>query len=579
MTKLSDEIPPQEFDRGFDASAERARRRGGDTLTGALPPTAEGDGRAATRRKGAAGSGHRKRPGRRRRVLTWTAVAVSSTVLLSAAGLYVYVKVLDSNIHAEPLHSGGPGPKTVAEKSAGGNLPINVLIIGSDSRDNSDDVSLGGSTSSVGGPPHADVEMLVHISADRSNASITSMPRDTWVQPYDCQGRQLGHRKITETLAYGPSCVVDTWESLTHIQIDHFVMLDFSGVVKMADAVGGVQVCTKENVADYKISYDTDGEHEVGSDLVLPAGRHTIFGVQALEWLRTRHAWEDGTDIGRTHAQHLYLNSMIRTMKSANTLLDLGKVNALAQTATSALTVDPGLKSIEAMTSLALEFNKVPASRVTTVTIPFDHMTAPGQSDPNNWDPALNADSDKVFSMIANDIPLDKGGSSTAPGASPTPSATPSGTAPAVDKASVRISVQNAGAEGRGQQMTEHLVAAGFSAAARDTTDVTGTTQLSYPAADQAQAQAVAAALDLTPSVLKADPSVRHLVLRVGSDWPSGFDFRDTLPKQGAVPTSAVTQNAQNDSGQCMDVYKPYQWSGTPPQVPQPAGYRPYTTP
>jgi LCP family protein required for cell wall assembly len=574
---LSDGFQHDEFDRGFDAGVERGGRRGGDTLTGGTDDpqsAAEGDGRAAERQRHV----HRKRPGRRKRILKWTAIAVSSTVLLSAAGLYIYVKVLDSNIHAEALHSGGPGPgpSTVAEKSVGGSTPINVLVIGSDSRNNADDLSLGGSQDSVGGTGHADVEMLVHISGDRTNASITSIPRDTWVKPYTCQGKQLSHQKITETLAYGPSCVVDTWESLTHIQIDHFVMLDFSGVVKMADAVGGVQVCTKDNVVDYQVS----GGHEVGSDLVLPQGYHTIFGVQALEWLRTRHAWEDGTDIGRTHAQHLYLNSMIRKMKSANTLLDLGKVNALAQTATSALTVDPGLKSIESMTSLALEFNKVPASRVTTVTIPFDHLTEPGQSDPNNWVPALNADSDKVFSMIANDIPLDKGGSSATPGSSPSPSAAPSSSAP-VDKASVRISVQNASVDGRGQQMTDHLIADGFSKAERDTQTVTGATELRYPAADQAQAQAVATELGLVPSVLKADASVSHLVLRVGSEWPTGYDYRTTLPKQGAVPTTAVTQNAQNDSGQCMDVYKPYYtWTGTtPPNVPQPPGYKPFTTP
>ncbi|RAG87498.1 LytR family transcriptional regulator [Streptacidiphilus pinicola] len=560
-----------DFDRGFDASVARSRGGGGDTMTDRQP-------------EAATGGGHRRRPGRKRRLLKWTAIALSSTVLLSAAGLYIYVKVLDSNIHSEPLHSGGgPAPSTVAEKPAsGGGTPINVLVIGSDSRDTSDDLSLGGSQTSVGGPPHADVEMLIHISADRTNASITSMPRDTWVKPYACQGKQLSHQNITDTLAYGPSCVVDTWESLTHIQIDHFVMLDFGGVVKMADAIGGVQVCTKQNVADYHVYTASDGVHEEGSHLVLPQGFHTIYGVQALEWLRTRHAFEDGTDIGRTHAQHLYLNSMIRKMKSANTLLDPGKLNGLAQAATSALTVDPSLKSIEAMSSLALDFNKVPASRVTTVTIPFDHMTEPGQSDPNNWVPTLNTDSDKVFSMIANDIPLDKGGSggtSATPSSTPSPSAPPATSAP-VDKARVRISVQNASVDGRGKQMTDHLVAAGFTSAVRDTSTVSGATQLSYPAADKAQAEAVAAALDLTPSVLKEDPSVTQLVLRVGSEWPSGYDYRTTLPQQGAMPTTAVTQNAGTDSNQCMDVYAPYVWKGTtPPNVPQPPGYQPYSTP
>ncbi|WP_051943677.1 LCP family protein [Streptacidiphilus rugosus] len=500
-------------------------------------------------------------------------------MLVTAGGFYVYLKILDSNIKTGDLHSGGVGPNTVAEHAGpNGQLPINVLVIGSDSRNNAEDVSLGGSQSSVGGAPHADVEMLVHISADRTNASITSIPRDTFVHGFACGGKTLPFDRITDTLAHGPGCVLDTWESVTGVHIDNWVMLDFSGVVKMADAIGGVQVRACKNVYDYYVYRDAQGvRHEEGSHLELPGGPHTIYGIQALEWLRTRHAFGDGTDPGRTAAQHQYLNSMIRKFKSAGTLLNPAKLNSLAVAATTSVKTSPGLGSIEAMSGLALEFNKVPSNRVTTTTIPFSHMTEPGYTNPNNWVPIFNDQTKQLFQMIANDIPLDKNGAAPSASASPSPTATPV----AVDKAGIALTVENASATvGRGKAMAEHLVSLGFSQAQRSTKPVTGTTELTYPTADKAQAEAVAAALGLTPGTLKASASATGLTLKIGTEWPNGDDYRSTLPKQGTLPTGTDAQNAQDDSGSCMPVAPGHTWtSSTPPVVPQPAGYRQYTTP
>ncbi|CAM5420555.1 transcriptional regulator [Streptomyces avidinii] len=83
------------------------------------------------------------------------------------------------------------------------------------------------------------------------------------------------------------------------------MMIDFKGVVSMADAIGGVPVCVEENVH----SRNREGK---GSGLKLPKGTSVIQGETALQWLRTRYGFEDGTDIGRTHAQHQYMTSMAR---------------------------------------------------------------------------------------------------------------------------------------------------------------------------------------------------------------------------------------------------------------------------
>jgi LCP family protein required for cell wall assembly len=532
------------------------------------------------------------RQGRRKRILLYTAGTLAFLILVAAGGLYFYVQKLNSNIQKGALNNGTAVHAAPPKPDRFGRTPLNILLLGSDGRNNAADCSLGGACDNS--LPHADVEMLVHLSADRSNASVLSIPRDTSVEISACTDSNgvlhPAHRDIiTDSLNYGPGCTVDTWEDLTHIHIDHYMMIDFSGVVQMADAIGGVSVCTKENVRDSEVYTDATGTHDIGSHLELTAGTHVITGQQALEWLRTRHAWGDGSDIGRTKAQHLYLNSMVRSMKSLGTLLDPFTLNKLAVAATKSLSVDTGLGSVNALADLALELNKVGTDRITTLTMPW----APDPEDPTAH-LVPTQDAFTIFSMLANDIPLDKNGPSTT-GATPTPTPAPT---QRVDKATVAVTVQNDSQQtGRGRMLTDYLAAHGFSRATLDTNSgQASATTLSYPSGEKAQAQAVAAALGLPAKALTAasstsgstaDPSSGSgsgsgsgLRLVIGTDWTSGTNYlaANPLPSAGALPTSAVTQNAAADTNDCMDVnpapytaFRPgqtgyeYSWVGSTP--------------
>ncbi|CAM5574021.1 hypothetical protein SVIOM74S_02334 [Streptomyces violarus] len=139
-----------------------------------------------------------------------------------------------------------------------------------------------------------------------------------------------------------------TWQELTGIHIDHFVMVDFAGVVSMADAVGGVPVCVDANIH----SRDSTGH---GSGLKLAKGTHPVKGKQALQWLRTRYGFEDGSDLARAKAQHMYLNSMVRVLRENATLSSPNRLRRLAEEATAALTVDPGLDSVKKLYDLSNE--------------------------------------------------------------------------------------------------------------------------------------------------------------------------------------------------------------------------------
>lgn len=332
--------------------------------------------------------------------------------------------------------------------------------------------------------------------------------------------------------------------------------IDFAGVVKMADAIGGVDVCVKQNVWDRPTAAQRGG-----SGLKLTAGTHKIKGVQALQWLRTRHAW--GSDPLRARAQHMYLNSMLRTLKSQNVFTDTGRLMDLADSAVNSLKVSEEIGTVKKLYDLGMEMKSVPSDRITSVTMP----NLPDPRDPDNHVVPNTADASKLWEMLRDDIPLDKnGGSSDAKRADkPQPAKSPS-TAPA----RLGVLVQNgtgsssqAAVPGRARTIAEALVSEGYSRATADTTPPPSQdkTVIEYPSADlQGDAQGVAKALGLPASAVKQTTSVSGVTLLLGADWRTGTTFpKQSKPKAGDVPSNADAINGA-DKGGCMEVYGPYRW-------------------
>lgn len=330
------------------------------------------------------------RPAVRRRGMRWLAIGVSAAVLVSAAaGSLVWLR-LNGNIRELPLFGGVGGDAGTERPDAFGRTPINVLVIGSDTRAGAEDCRLGGD---CGPGQRADVQMVLHVSADRSHASVLSIPRDTVTDLPACRaagGRVAAARRgpVNATLRYGPGCTVAAVHRLTGIPLDHFVLADFAGVVRMSDAVGGVPVCVDRAVYD---PY---------SRLRLTAGRHFLKGAGALEYLRSRHAFGDGSDVGRTEAQHLFLAALARRMREGGSPGDPAGLLSLADAATRSLTVDSGLASVGRLAGLARDMRAVPSER-------FAFTTLPTRPDPGNAAllvPASGAD--RLFAGITADLPL-----------------------------------------------------------------------------------------------------------------------------------------------------------------------------
>jgi LCP family protein required for cell wall assembly len=485
-------------------------------------------------------------------------MCLSGLVVVTAGAGWWFYQHLDGNIHSLALDGKGGTEKA----DAFGRTPINILVMGSDGRTSETDCKLGGgcSTTGVQTGSNADVQMVLHISADRSNATVMSIPRDTMTKVPACKGGESGrstagyYGQINSALQYGPACQVATVHQLTGIPVDHFVKLDFSGVVKMSDAVGGVPVCVSDDV------YDTY------SHLKLSKGTHTLKGVAALEFVRSRHGFGDGSDLGRTVSQHIFLSAMIRKFKSAGTLTDPTAVYRLADAATKALTVDDGLGSVKKLISLADDVNKVPTGRITFATM----QTAP---DPADGDRVVVGPGAKtLFATIAGDQSLTTGSgkkSAAAPGtASATAKAT--ATASAVPPSGIAVTVENGtGITGRASVIASALTGQGFGSATTVNAPSPATsTALTYGTGQLAAARTVAKALGLPASRLKQGTG-SGLNLLVGSDWPSGSSYPATSAAPPTDTKAAVSQAHASTADQaktCAKVspYKTVTLDGVP---------------
>ncbi|MCX4787116.1 LCP family protein [Streptomyces sp. NBC_01221] len=519
------------------------------------------DGRRPAPAGGGRHKGGAKRHGKKgkRRVLRWAASVLSLVIIGGAAAGYLYYEHLNGNLKKEDLTL---GDKKMADHkaNAAGQTPLNILLIGSDARDSKENQKLGGAKDTFGAPPLADVQMLVHLSADRSNMSVISMPRDTLLKIPKCTDPKTKHvypattglAMTNETLRRGgPGCTVATWYELTGITIDHFMMIDFAGVVSMADAIGGVPVCVKGNV----YSHTRDGK---GSGLKLEEGTTKVKGKQALQWLRTRYGFKDGTDLSRTHAQHMYMNSMVRELRKGTKLTDPGKLMGLAEAATDALTVDKGdkgLGSVKKLYDLAGELKKVPTKRITMTTMPNVYGTGvnKGRVLPKP------VDADQLFQMVRDDVPLDgKASKRKAPVAKK----------PTAPIAEIPVSVRNGTrtdteypVKGRASAVEGLLAGKGFTQAAVDkqNTNAAARTGVLFPSVDmEGNAQAVATALGIPLTAVKKSTAVSGITLTVGADWREDGDYSAPSAAE-KTPESALALNGDDETA-CMDIQPGFGW-------------------
>ena len=284
-------------------------------------------------------------------VLSFIGGALAMVFVAGSSVAAIAVWQLQDSIDTEEIPFDTQGPPPSIDAFDGG---FNILLVGSDTRDGSAG-EFGRESSTLN-----DVNMLLHVAEDQRSAVLVSIPRDMVVPLPRCEnGGPATGEPINTTLFYGGlSCTVETVQNLTGLPIQFAGLITFNGVIAMSTAVGGVEVCADEAIWD---PY---------TGLSLPAGASTIQGWDALAFLRSRHGVGDGSDLGRISSQQVFLSSLVRKIKSDDTLTNLPRLYAIAQAATQNMTLSENFAQLNTLVSIALVLKNIPLENIVMVQYP-----------------------------------------------------------------------------------------------------------------------------------------------------------------------------------------------------------------
>ncbi|MET8281537.1 LCP family protein [Micromonospora sp. NPDC005174] len=264
----------------------------------------------------------------------------------------------ESRVQREDILGQGTAPHDERRWESG---PLNLLLLGSDSRDGEPDQALYPGQRS-------DTLMLVHVNAARDAATVVSIPRDSYVDVPAAKGVWSGGlNKINAAFAFGGAALAaETVAKLTGLTLDGVLVANFAAVRKLVDAVGAINVCLP-----YPVTSSDTG-------VTWTAGCHDLDGRAADDLMRQRHGVPGG-DFGRIYDQQLVVRALAERISATSLLTNPTRLDRVLTTAAESLIVDRDLN----LADLALAVRRVKPETVQFVTVPF--------SDPNLQTPAGSA--------------------------------------------------------------------------------------------------------------------------------------------------------------------------------------------
>lgn len=290
---------------------------------------------------------HRKK---RKTLRNWLIVLGSLVALIAIAIGTAYALMSSSYNEIERIETidptlERPEPVEVPQEEL---APINILLLGSDSRDTTD---TDATVDDIGGF-RTDAIMLAQVSADRQNVTVMSIMRDNWVP---IQGH--GDAKINAAAAFGGvPLAVNTVENFVDSRIDHVAIIDFESFKGLTDAVGGVTV---HNDIPFTSLH---GGHTFAE------GDVTLSGNEALGFVRERYAFADG-DYQRARNQQIYLKGLLSQILSKDTLTSPGKITGTFNALKPYLIVDQNL-TLNAAVGLGVDLRDIRNDDITFFTSP-----------------------------------------------------------------------------------------------------------------------------------------------------------------------------------------------------------------
>ena len=205
------------------------------------------------------------------------------------------------------VDNGQPGSASIEER-------LNILVMGLDRKVDEP----------KGDPSRTDTMFVVTVDPYSKTAGVFSIPRDLWVEIPDGEG---GYFKERINVAYeygplknypggGPGLAIATVEHNFDMKIDHYVVLDFVGFMKLVDEVGGIDVDVKEAIWDPSYCNTTDCSDF--QQVYFEPGLQHMDGELALQYVRIRYG---SNDLDRIERQQDVIRATLDAALSAEMLI------------------------------------------------------------------------------------------------------------------------------------------------------------------------------------------------------------------------------------------------------------------
>ena len=184
----------------------------------------------------------------------------------------------------------------------------NIALFGLDARDQRAESLENGTRS--------DSIIIVSINNSTGDIKMVSVYRDTLLRISDMDGTTT---KINAAYAYGgPEMAVNTLNENLDLNITEFVSINWTGLTKAIDAMGGIELDIQEKEIEKLNEYiahviDTTG---IYSDGIFEPGVQNVNGVQATAYARIRST--DQGDITRTERQRTIISAMVKKLKNSS---------------------------------------------------------------------------------------------------------------------------------------------------------------------------------------------------------------------------------------------------------------------
>ncbi|MBX5448603.1 LCP family protein [Thermogemmatispora sp.] len=313
---------------------------------------------------------------RRRRFPLWARIVAAICLVLflltGAAVAYYYYAFAGTvnNIVGQqvPRLRGDSGSDSTRNNSGGSILSggrFNILLLGSDTDEK------------FAGHYIAQTDIVVTIDPATHSVGMLSIPRDFWLP---IPGVGMG--KLDEAYGYGGVALSRaTIHADFGIPIDYYAWVGLDGFVKVIDTVGGVDVDIMHPITDDTYPDDvgnTTGDIHAYKRLYIAPGPQHLTGLQALEYVRSRHADLVG-DFGRSARQQQVLTQLKSKLDNPEIF---SKLQEIAQDLNGYVKTDLTLPQVLELMNFARTINTANVQRV-TLGPPYSHaatVTRNGQS-------------------------------------------------------------------------------------------------------------------------------------------------------------------------------------------------------